>query len=373
MLENDMTLPNTEEMVVRAPLNIFCTEADRYRNDVFAMSDFFGGYIRQLTLSLKDPSFLEEVSDLPVADIGVLGDVIRQADILVKGKFTFIPDFDNLPAGIRSKLKRGIYSIGQSKQVDGNYRPTILDENGVRIKDITLKKVLSSPDTIETFRSIGNQLQMRQIYAKLSDIQDMQAYQIERDRDRDIYIPFFEARTLILEAECARTEEDCMQKLKAADERLIHAITGVYTDIKTTSNAFAKKTRNPFFGFGHTGDKLARLIADDLQVATKFVGVRLQLLDYLGDTKTAESVLLQYQHTMYDFLTQPISKRGETAVSLLQGFCTYNKANRNCWYNFAKETSPALEAGIKALESGKGYVDTELYLVTGQENDDENE
>lgn len=39
-------------------------------------------------------------------------------------------------------------------------------------------------------RSIGNQLQMRQIYAKLSDIEEFQTYQIERDRDRDIIVPF---------------------------------------------------------------------------------------------------------------------------------------------------------------------------------------
>lgn len=49
-------------------------------------------------------------------------------------------------------------------------------------------------------RSIGNQIQMRQIYEKLSEIQELQTYQIQRDRDRDIIVPFLDARDLVLEA-----------------------------------------------------------------------------------------------------------------------------------------------------------------------------
>ena len=48
--------------------------------------------------------------------------------------------------------------------------------------------------------SIANQIQMRQIYAKLSEIQEFQTYQIQRDRDRDIIVPFLDARDLVLEA-----------------------------------------------------------------------------------------------------------------------------------------------------------------------------
>ena len=91
---------------------------------------------------------------------------------------------------MRIKLKKGIYSIGESKQVEDNLRAVILDENGVRVKDITLKKVISNPRKVETMHSIANQIQMRQIYAKLSEIQEFQTYQIQRDRDRDIIVPF---------------------------------------------------------------------------------------------------------------------------------------------------------------------------------------
>ena len=39
--------------------------------------------------------------------------------------------------------------MGESKQVDGNLRVVKLNQEGVRIKDITLKKVISNPGNVE--------------------------------------------------------------------------------------------------------------------------------------------------------------------------------------------------------------------------------
>ncbi|ABR50052.1 hypothetical protein Amet_3965 [Alkaliphilus metalliredigens QYMF] len=185
------------DKVESKPLMLFKTDIDRYSRDITAMSDFFDEYVQQMSLALREQSTLEIVSELPVANLGIINDVIHQADVIMRGNITLLPDFDNLPPDIKSKLKKGIYKVGDSKQVDGNLRAVTLDENDVRVKDITLKKVINDPGNIETARSIGNQLQMRQIYAKLADIQEFQTYQLEKDRDRDIIVPFFDARSLI--------------------------------------------------------------------------------------------------------------------------------------------------------------------------------
>lgn len=42
---------------------------------------------------------------------------------------------------------------------------------------------------------------MRPIYAKLADIQEFQTYQLEKDRDRYIIVPFLYASSLVLESE----------------------------------------------------------------------------------------------------------------------------------------------------------------------------
>ena len=259
----------------KTPLVIFKTKEDRNETDISKMSNFFEDYVHEMTLSIRESSHLQEIMELPIADLSVIGDVINQADIIVQGNITLLPDFENLPSDVRMKLKKGIYSIGESKQVEDNLRAVILDENGVRIKDITLKKVMNNPWNVETMRSIGNQMQMRQIYAKLSEIQEFQTYQIQRDRDRDIIVPFLDARQLVLEAATKKSEYDQMRMLKVADDRIRTAINAVYTDIETTSKCLAKKVSRPFGYFSKTPNTYMGFIADDLQIATKFVGVRL--------------------------------------------------------------------------------------------------
>ena len=143
------TTENTEIIETeKRPLVIFKTDADKYGRDITVMSDFFDGYVQQMALSIREQSNLEVLQDIPVANFGI-NDVIHQASVILKGNVTLLPDFDNLPADIKSKLEKGIYTVGESKQVDGNLRAVILDEEGVRIKDITLKKVINNPGNVE--------------------------------------------------------------------------------------------------------------------------------------------------------------------------------------------------------------------------------
>lgn len=371
-LEIEDTIENAVKKTEKEPLVIFKTEEDKYGRDITVMSDFFEGYVQQMSLALSEQSKLELISDLPVADFGILSDVIHHADVLLKGNVTLIPDFDNLPADIKSKLKKGIYSVGESKQVDGNHRAVILDENAVRIKDITLKKVVNNPGTVETVRSIGNQIQMRQIYAKLADIQEFQTYQLEKDRDRDIVVPFLDARSIVLEAEHKSTQEEKILALKAADEKIRTALNAVYADLETTTRAFARRTSIPFLQFGNQINTYMSYITSDFQIATKYVGVRMQLLEYMGETKVAKEVLQSYQHVVYDFLEKPVTKKGLSAATLMHDYFPYDRKNLNCWYTFSKEMKPALESSMNALElSMNENMDNEIYVVSVEDCKDE--
>lgn len=218
------------------------------------MSDFFDGYIQQMSLAIREKSELEVVSELPVANIAIINEVIHQASVIMKGNITLLPDFDSLSPEIKSKLKKKVYTIGESRQVEDNLRAVILDEEGTRVKDITLKKVVNNSDNIDVVRSIGNQLQMRQIYMKLSDIQEMQSYQIEKDRDRDIVVPFLDARSLVLEAETKSDEGEQIKLLREADGKMRTALNAAYRDIETTSKWISKSVRNPFHDFSNKKD-----------------------------------------------------------------------------------------------------------------------
>lgn len=203
MIDSDEFKAQDSTALAPSELHILVTDADTNGYEISKMSDFMGLYAQQLTRSLAESPFVEVISSIPVADIGIINDVIQQVAVVTKDNITLVPDFDNLPSGIKEKFKQGLYSIGDSKQVDGNLRAVIVDENGVRVKDITLKKVINNPGTLETTRSIANQMQMKQIQDTLKGIQEMQSYQLDRDRDRDILTPFFDARDFILQAQNA--------------------------------------------------------------------------------------------------------------------------------------------------------------------------
>lgn len=354
----------------KKPLVIFKTEVDRTGRNIAVMSNFYDGYVKQLALSLKEKNELEIVENLPLADLGIINDVIHQGIVIMKDNVTLVPDFDSLSAEIKEKLKSGDFKIGDSKQVDGNLRAVIIDENNVRVKDITLKKVINNPGNLETMRSIGNQLQMRQLYAKLADIQEMQVYQLEKDRDRDIVVPFLEARRKVIEAETKSSIEERMRLYREADDHIGGALSAIYADVETTSKFLAKRIKNPIAQITGQTNNYMRYLTTDLQMATKFIGVRMQLLDYMGEKETAKMALQQYQHVMYDFLTEPVTKKGLTSVDIMQNYFPYDESNMNCWYEFSKEMEPALESSMKSLELS---MKNDLYIISAEDITDEEE
>lgn len=353
-------------------LTIFRTKEDITGVDISKMSNFFDGYVQDMMLSIRKSSTLQENTQLPIADLSIIGEVINQTDIITKGNIMLLPDFDNLPSDIKVKLKKGIYSIGKSKQVEDNMRAVILNENGVRIKDITLKKVIKNPGNVETMRSIANQIQMRQIYAKLSEIQEFQTYQIQRDRDREIVLPFLDARGLILEAATKKSEEEKIRMLKEADSKMRTAINAVYTDIETTSKSFAKKVDVPFGYLSKIPNTYMGFISDDLQIVTKFVGVRLQILEYLGERETAKLVIENYQSRMLNFIEQPISRKGRSASMLMHDYFPYDDDNMDLWYKFSVEMKPMFEKGLKQLKMETSDLDEkEVYFVSVEDSHNE--
>jgi hypothetical protein len=137
---NDISSDNSIIPISEQKVHILITDADTHGTEITKMSDFMGEYAKLQVSSLNNSALTSVMVDIPIADVGIINDVVQHARIVAKGDISLIPDFEHLPSDIREKLKKGIYSIGESKQVDGNMRAVILNENGTRVKDITLKK-----------------------------------------------------------------------------------------------------------------------------------------------------------------------------------------------------------------------------------------
>lgn len=369
IIQGDLSEEDSSQLV-EVEMNELCilvTQEDKYGTDISRMSNFFDVYIEQLSYELSTNIVSNELQKITIADMEILNDVISHAEVVMKGEYSYIPDFDNLPKDIKSKFQKGVYRIGESKQVDGNMRAVILNENGVRVKDITLKRVKNNPGTVETTRSIANQAQMKQIYAKLDYIQELQSYQIDRDRDRDILIPFLNARDCILRAQLAENLNDRKMNLLKATDELTKATNAVYTDIRTSAKHLSRLTRFPIFQKTKQIRNYIEYIAQDLQLATKYVGVQMNVFNYLEDRNNSNLALEGYQHMMHDFLSNDINLRNQSVAALVHQHFPYTESNRNFWVQLAEEMEPVLQLSTKSVN------DKDLILVSIDEIGDNDE
>ena len=154
--------------------------------------------------------------------------------------------------------------------------------------------------------------------------------------------------------------------LKKAADKLLSAVNSVYTDLTTSTEHMLKLTRFPIFQRKDQIRGCIGFLSEDIQVATKFVGLRMQVLDYLGDTDGAQIEMSRYQRVMTDFFTEALPNRGYSSADLIHLNYPYNAENRDCWYQLSEDLKPALEP---KQDKEKEHI----YLVSVEEDEDEGE
>ena len=324
---------NELNQIPKKPILIFKTDADRKKQDISLMSNFFDGYINQLCLAESKSANLKIVRNITVSNISLVKEAINKGKVLIENDIILVPDFDNLDIEVKEKLKKGIYIIGESKKVKDNLRAVILDENNSRIQDITLKWQKNVTKDISS--KIETQIQLREIFNKLMEIQELQEYQIQLEKIRDFINPFLRARDIIVLAETENDLDTRKKQYLKADEFLDDALNSIYSDIDETSKQFVKCLKHPISK--RNRNKYMKYIVEEFQIATKYVGVQMQLLEYLENDKKAKNVLDKYNYIMNEFFTLPRTKNKMSLADLFQDYYPYEKKDKNMWYNLKKE------------------------------------
>lgn len=356
----------------RLDIEILTTDSDKNSNDIAEMSNFFKVDIELFKSDLETYSLTYHMERFPVLDARILTEIIEIEKIAFKNSCVFVPDFSRLPTEITDKLRRGTYRIKEIEQPDGNLRAIITDKKGIKVKDVAFKKVVKTPETIDVFQNIITEIQLHQIYAMLSDVVSMQKYQIQRDRDRDLFVPFLDAREYILRAQNALSRKDQIQNLSLADEKLITVQNSICSDIGTISKEMAQTVAWSFLPiWGRRRKQLENVmdfVVDDLVTLEKAVGLHIQVCHYLGNASNARRAMNRLEKCLRDLCEKELDGKGHTAASLLHAYYPYSNSNRNCWYYFARKVkaTPALS---ELLISGQ-----EICLVSVEdENDAEHE
>ena len=320
---------------IKKPINILITEDDRRGNDISKMTNFMGDFINTSNIFSTLDTNTTELSELIYSNSGLMYDATR---CLIKNSgngYGLVPDLDSLSEEVRYKLSKNEYRIADSKQVCGNMRAVIVNKKGVRVKDITLKRRLLEQDVIE---SIYNRIQLKQIYGKLIEIEDIQRYQLRCDRNHRIVSPFFSARDYVKYAQGSEIEEEATKNLKDAAEILVRVKNEVTLDLTDTIRALVMNKGI----LGKNIKKYIQFISEDLQILGLACGMLVQVYSYLGKIKLAEIELKNYINELHKFFFKEVEHTGLTAVELVHDNFNYSKNNLDFWFNLQKEMKPKL-------------------------------
>lgn len=370
IINGELIIMTENEIEEIKPINIFVTHEDRVGDDITKMSDFFEVYISSMMTELKSQPGIEMNNSLKIVnDTSILQNISSEIkNIFQKENVTLIPDLEKLPWDVREKLKTGEYCIGKSRQVDGNLRAVIVNENNVRVKDITLKRISNNNINTQMITSIINQMQIQQIFTKLTSIEEFQTYQIETDRNSRMIRPFLDARDYAIKAENINNKEKKTKLLEKAEEKVTSALNEVYLDLNTTKDEFIKSVKvNPGLNLGNNTDKFMKLLLSDIQLITKYTGVKMQLLEYLGENNMSKKVLEKYLNTIHSLISEPTENMGgQSVMMVLHDYFPYNEKILDSFYYFTKDMRNIIKENILQLESNNKNTE-EIYIISAED------
>lgn len=338
-------------------LDIFKSEIDMRDTDLLKMSNFFDIYVNKLSTTLKNKTSWELIEDVS-RYIGSMSSAIKGGFDVLDMKM-FVADTSHFSKEIVDGLKNGIYHIGESREVSGNMRPAVVDENERLVKFITLKKAVRPAEVLLDISNLTMQASLNQISEKIDCVSRDVNLLIGLERRAKLSTPFLNARDRILSA--VNSEENLKEQyLHEADKYLMEGLNELYSDIKSHIKQLAQQ-KGPLQSL-KTIDSLLAYIEEDMQMIPQYVGLRVYLLNSRGLTKDASRVLGDYRYHLESLSNMKLEDSKYTAIELIHKYYEYEESNMDFWLEQPKEILTSLKSYELLLEKQSDevfYIDTE--------------
>lgn len=370
MSENNAITPLEDKPL----LNIFATEEDKNSTDLLEMSNFFELFIDDIGDNLHNFYQWDTVIDFG-ALLGRLAAAIK-AGFDINDMGVMVADYSHFSKEIIDGLKKGIYHIGESKEVAGNMRPAILDKDEHIVKWFTMKKAVNPKEMLSDVGSLSMQNSLRQISSELKGISQDLKYEIEFNRRQALSLPFINARTKFLNA--INNPENKVKYLEEADTYLLEGLNALYADIEAEAKRLGDSDLKPnqnkikefFNGSLKYADDILGRINEDMLMIPKYVAVEVYLLKHLERYEDAKAVLGQYKYHLDKMANTPLLGSEYTAAEVIHELYPYHKDNRDFWLEMPQETISALDS-LQLLIEPK---ENEVFLIEAEiAEDPENE
>ncbi len=336
-MDKDMIPQENEE---EKRLSIFVSHEDQTIMDITKMSDFISnGIIRCANSILVESRGNRTV--IPIENMAILDSALKSSGVIMHGEYEYVLDFDSLPRDILKKYREGKYKLGESRQVKDNLRATLVDENGTRVKDITLKKTKKVAGNQNQLQNIAIQMQLKQIVEKLDTMIQLQEYQIDFSRDNALVKPFFDARDYIVYAQNEKDQTKAEGYINKAIDYLGDGLNALYINLDTAKKHFLLSTR-PTVRIQYLVNLFVKHITQNLQLISMYNGVLFQLFEYCGRTKDLKFAYDKYRGIMSRFYTEAVGRQSIPLSLQIHNAVKYSKDNLDAWKTMTDEMVPAL-------------------------------
>ena len=275
-----------------------------------------------------------------------------------------VADYSHFSQEIVDGLKEGIYHVGQSKEVAGNLRPAILDENEHLVKFFTLKKAVDPTRVLSDISTLSMQASLQRISSQIEDIgRDVKGI-IDFSRREALSNKFIYARDKIMLASTA-SEEERELYLKEADTYLMEGLTDLYSDINAQVKALAD-IKGPFASVKAI-DSVLSYINEDMQMIPRYVGLRVYLFNYRGKADDANRILGEYQYQLQTLTERKLGDGKYTALELIHKNYPYDEENVDFWLEKPKQMLEVIDSYQTMLEQK----DKDVYYIDVEDFEDE--
>lgn len=324
---NEIVEPGKAEL-----LNIFKEEEDKKGTDLLAMSDFFEVFIGKIEAEIGSRTAWEVFHNIEGL-IGEIATAIKSGfDISKMG--TLVADYSHFSQDIIDGLKKGIYHVGQSREVAGNLRPAILDENEHIVKFFTLKKVVNPSSVFSDISTLSMQALLKCISSQIEDIGRDVKGMIDFIRREALSNKFIYARDKIMLATTA-SEVERELYLKEADTYLMEGLTDLYSDVNAQVKTLAD-IKGPFASIKNIDSTLS-YINEDMQMIPRYVGLRVYLFNYRDKIDDANRILGEYRYQLQTLSERKLGDGKYTAFELIHKNYHYKEENVDFWIEKPKQ------------------------------------
>ena len=322
----------------KALSNIFITEQDKEGTDLLSMSNFFDIFAEQINDNLSTQYEWVEVDTISSYFGQILAALKGGFDISKMG--ILVADSSHFGKDIIEGLKKGIYHIGESKEVYGNKRPAILDDKEHLVKMFTLKQAMDPTEILSDLNNYSTQAMLHHISEQLQDVQQQLDYSIEIQRREYLTTKFINARENVKKA--INNPDKSEYFLCEADKYLTEGLTSLYLDLNNEAKKLSKQ--KSLFGKIKNVDRILRHINEDMLMIPKYVAVQVYLLNCAGRVADAQDVIAQYKYQLSELSRTKLPNCKYTPIELIHELYPYSNDNTDFWLEMPERTIDALES-----------------------------